>query len=126
MRVTSDIAQIVKEAVNQSGFAIAHSTTPSWYGPEFTDVHITHPEGTKEHAIAEWQKIRGISKQETIGLGDGENDLPIFEAVGLKVVVGNAHPNLKKHADHIVADYSQDGLRQTIEQFLIPNPTAII
>lgn len=119
MRLDAETAQSVKNAVNQTGFAVAHSTTPSWYGAEFTDVHVTNPEGTKEHAIVAWQQMMNVTKEETIGLGDGENDIPIFQSVGRSVAVGNAHPNLKQHADQVVASYAQGGLEEVINELLL-------
>jgi HAD superfamily hydrolase (TIGR01484 family) len=112
-------AETVTKAINATDFAVAHKTTPSWFGPELTDVHVTHPDGTKEHAIAEWQKMMDVAKEETIGLGDSENDLPLFRSAGLKVAVGNAHENLKAKADEVVAAFDQGGLEQTITQFLL-------
>lgn len=117
--VDASTANAVAGAVNTTNFAVAHITTPSWYGPELADVHVTHPGGTKEHAIARWQRMMGVSKERTIGLGDSENDLPLFQSVGLKVVVSNAHENLKEHADKVVAAYDQGALEQTISELLL-------
>ncbi len=72
------------------------------------DVHVVSERSTKEHGIATIQKMFGISKEDTIGIGDGHNDLHIFYAVGIKVAVGNAVPELKELADEIIDDVTKD------------------
>lgn len=119
MGLDAEAAERVRVAINQTDFAVAHKTTPSWYGPEFTDVHITNPAGTKEHAIAKWQEMMHVTKAETVGLGDSENDLPLFRSAGIRVAVGNAHDNLKLQADKVVASYDQGGLEQAITEVLL-------
>jgi 5-amino-6-(5-phospho-D-ribitylamino)uracil phosphatase len=119
MGVDAETALKVKDAVNATDFAVAHKTTPSWYGPEYTDIHVTNPGATKEHAIAEWQKLVGITKDQTIGLGDSENDLPLFSSVGLKIAVGNAHDNLKIKADMVVSAHHDGGLEEVMNDYLV-------
>ncbi|HEY4963278.1 MAG TPA: HAD family hydrolase [Candidatus Saccharimonadales bacterium] len=117
--VDAQTAELVVNEVNNTGFAVAHKTTPSWYGPQLTDVHVTNPDGTKEHAIEQWLSMMKVNKSETIGLGDSENDLPLFKSVGLRIAVDNAHDNLKAQADHIVAAYDKGGLDQAISTYLL-------
>lgn len=50
----------------------------------------------------------------SIGIGDSENDLPLFEAVDLRVAMGNAMPDLKDHADLVVADVEHDGVADAL------------
>ena len=59
-----------------------------------------------------------IKKEEIIGVGDGDNDLPLFDSVGLKIAVGNATEKLKAAADEIVADADKDGLAQVIQKYI--------
>lgn len=78
---------------------------------------MTHKFATKEHAIAEVLTSLGISKEDAIGVGDGDNDLHLFSAVGYKVAMGNAGPNLKVAADWIAPSVDEDGLAEVIERF---------
>lgn len=112
-------ANKVIDEVNRNSFAVAHRTTPSWFREMYTDVHVTNPGGTKEHAIQQWQKIVGVTKEETIGLGDSENDVPLFKSVGLKVAVSNAHGDLRSVADRIVPAYNEGGFERTITDILL-------
>lgn len=82
------------------------------------DIHITHQAATKEHAIYELEKIINVSKEEMIGVGDGHNDLHLFKAVGYKVAMGNAVPELKEAADEVIGDINEDGLARYFESLL--------
>lgn len=81
--------------------------------------NITHKEATKSHAIAELIRMIGVQKEEIIGVGDGDNDMPLFDAVGWKVAVGNATENLKKNADEIVSSAKDDGLAKVIQKYIL-------
>jgi peptidyl-prolyl cis-trans isomerase B (cyclophilin B) len=58
-----------------------------------------------------------LDPQAVVGVGDGENDLPFLSAVGLKLVMGNAVPELKPLADHVIPSLQEEGVRWAVEQF---------
>jgi Cof subfamily protein (haloacid dehalogenase superfamily) len=118
LAVEEQVAVKIINTVNVLRSTIAHMT-PSWDGGDLVDIHVTHAEGTKEHAIQIWQEMENISKKETIGLGDSGNDLPIFQSAGLKVAVENARPELKRLADYIAPSVHEDGLVHVINKFLM-------
>ena len=78
--------------------------------PGCRDLHIVNNLATKEHTIAELLKRIGIERKNTIGIGDGYNDIHLFNAVHYKVAMGNAVPELKKMADKIIRPVSEDGM----------------
>lgn len=84
--------------------------------PNMKDIHITNVAATKEHAIYELEKIVGVKPSEMIGVGDGHNDLHLFNAVGLKVAMGNAVDELKQAADRVIGDVKEDGLAVFFEE----------
>ena len=118
LAVSEQVATRICNVINVSGVAIAHMT-PSWDGGGLVDIHVTHVEATKEHAIQIWQEMERVSKEETIGLGDSGNDLPIFQSAGFKVAVENATPELKQLADYIAPSVDEDGLAHVIDRFLL-------
>lgn len=79
------------------------------------DLHVVNEEATKEHAIIELVKLLGVEKQNTIGVGDGHNDLHLFNAVFTKVAMGNAVADLKAAADQVIGQCSADGLAEYFE-----------
>lgn len=97
---------------------ISVSKVESWINNGF-DLHITHTNATKKHAIERLLTIIGVSKNEVIGVGDAENDLPLFESVGFKVAMGNAMENLKKAADFVAPSVDDDGLAAVIEKYIL-------
>jgi Cof subfamily protein (haloacid dehalogenase superfamily) len=94
---------------------VAASVARSWYGGHI--FNITHEDATKEHAVTEVLQILGVPKQASIGIGDGGNDLHLFRAVGYKIAMANAYPELKAAADEIAPSIDEDGLAQMIEKY---------
>lgn len=83
--------------------------------PGCRDLHIVNENATKEHAIAELLDRLGVSRENAIGIGDGHNDIHLFNAVDKKVAVGNAVEDLKKVADLVIGDVKNDGLAKYFE-----------
>lgn len=83
--------------------------------PGVCDIHITHKQATKEHAIAELIKRLGADPAKSIGVGDGHNDLHLFSGVHHKVAMGNAVDELKQVADEIIGTVDKDGLATYFE-----------
>jgi len=92
---------------------ISASGVTSWTGKD-VDIHITHRDATKEHAIVKLLEILGVPKEKTVGIGDANNDFHLFKAVGLKVAMGNATDLLKSQADVIADSVENDGLAKFI------------
>lgn len=80
--------------------------------PGFKDFHVINAEATKEHAIAELLKLLKVDRKDAVGIGDGYNDMHLFNAVDYKVAMGNAVPELKESADAVIKSVSEDSLEQ--------------
>jgi HAD superfamily hydrolase (TIGR01484 family) len=117
LAVKEDTAIAIANQINELPSVVAH-LTPSWYGQTLVDIHATHTEATKEHAINVWQTMNGVHIQETIGMGDSGNDIPIFQASALKIAVSDATPELLQLADHIVPANETDALVYVMQKFL--------
>lgn len=52
----------------------------------------------------------GISIDDTIGFGDGYNDISMIDYVGYGVAMGNANDQLKEKADFVTDHVSKDGI----------------
>lgn len=57
----------------------------------------------------------GLDIEDAIGIGDSWNDLEMFQMCGLGVVMANADPELKKHADMETASVQEDGVARALE-----------
>ena len=78
---------------------------------------ITNKEASKKSAIEYIQQKLSITKEETMGIGDMLNDLPLFEASGLKVAMGNGDQLLKDKADYVAPSIDEDGVAVAIEKY---------
>ncbi len=60
-----------------------------------------------------------ISHEETIAVGDSDNDVELLKAAGLGVAMGNARSCVKEISDVETADNDHDGCARVIEQYLL-------
>ena len=66
--------------------------------------------GGKGMGIKAMLEFYGFDKSEALAFGDGNNDIEMLEAVGIGVAMGNASDDLKKVADVVCKDVSDDGI----------------
>lgn len=66
--------------------------------------------------ICEYLKI---SLNETIVVGDADNDIGAMKKAGLAIAMDNANENIKGLADVIVSDNDHDGCVEVIEKYLL-------
>lgn len=90
--------------------------THAW-NPVFRDITVTHRDATKKHALAFLLKHLGIDPAEVIAIGDGGNDLPLFEGSGLAIAMGNAPDLVKQHAQVIAPSVQEDGVASILRKY---------
>ena len=100
---------------------VAVHILPSWTPGEYWDIHVIHKLATKKHAIEKLIEILRVKKEEVIGVGDGNNDMPLFESVGYKVAMGNSVETLKKAADYVTDSIENEGFAKFIDKILLDN-----
>ncbi|MBW6410772.1 Cof-type HAD-IIB family hydrolase [Clostridium weizhouense] len=61
----------------------------------------------------------GIKKEETICIGDNENDVSMIKYAGLGIAMGNGSEVAKKAADYITDTNINDGVAKAIEKFAL-------
>ena len=52
-------------------------------------------------------------------MGDGFNDLPMFEHAGLKVAMENASEYVKSKSNYITSDNNNNGVKEVIDKFVL-------
>lgn len=90
----------------------------SWTNDCF-DIHITHTEATKKHALEILLKMLNVDKDEVISAGDGNNDMPLFEMSGYRIAMENGMETLKARANFIAGRADEDGLAIALEEKLL-------
>lgn len=82
---------------------------------EFVPVGIS-----KGAAIRFLADYLNIPIENTIAVGDAENDIPMIEAAGLGVAMKNASDDIKHYADYITElDNNQGGVGEVIRKFML-------
>ena len=107
---------IIESFGNLPGVAI-HANVGPGGDYKLTGIQATHIEADKEHAVNELLSLIGIDRQHTLAIGDGDNDLPLFNVAKVKVAMGNSSEILKAKSNHIVASVYDDGFAEAIRSF---------
>lgn len=116
--VSSKDLPVMLEALSGVKEAVAHPTT-SWSEGDVSDIHVNHELATKRHGVEKLIALLGCSKDEVIAVGDGYNDIPLLEAAGFKVAMGNAPDEIKAIADFVAPSLDDDGVAAVIEKFIL-------
>lgn len=72
----------------------------------------------KKNAVKKVMDTLGVNHDEIIVIGDGGNDLPMFEYAKLKIAMGNGSDLLKQKADYITDNNNDDGVAKAIRKFI--------
>lgn len=70
-------------------------------------------------------EILGIELEEMIACGDGLNDLPMLQVVGLSVAMGNANDTVKAACDYTTLSNDEDGIAHVVEKFLLSQEVSV-
>lgn len=72
----------------------------------------------KGSATKKLLSILNIDKSNAACIGDGANDVPMFDECGLSFAMGNASDILKSSANHVVASIENDGFAEAVDVIL--------
>ncbi|APB30536.1 Cof-type HAD-IIB family hydrolase [Vagococcus teuberi] len=90
-----------------------HSTV-ELFGPESGEIAVKGVD--KKLAIEYVLNKLGMTKEQTIAFGDGDNDIVMFEAVDYSIAMDNATDNLKKIASEITDSADDDGIAKSLKR----------
>lgn len=79
---------------------------------------ILHKEANKGNALKTLANHLGIKQEETMAIGDNENDLSMIEYAGIGVAMGNATLAVKQAANIQTTSNDENGVSQIIEKYL--------
>ena len=101
--------EVSREILSKWGYSfhITHLCLPyseRWAG-EITPNYIT-----KAEAIRQILKMRECGREDTVAIGDGDNDIEMIRFAGTGVAMGNGSPWAKEIADYVTAPIKEDGL----------------
>ncbi|MHC5249285.1 HAD family hydrolase [Enterococcus sp. LJL90] len=78
---------------------------------------ILPPRTSKQIGINFLLSYLQIDKINTVGIGNGSNDIDLFAAVEIKIAMKNSNPDLLKLATHITDTPNKDGIYKSFERF---------
>ena len=82
-------------------------------------LEILNKNASKGLAVQHLAEKLGISHEETMAIGDEENDRSMLEAVGNPVVMANGNPELKKIAKYITKSNEASGVAHAINEWVL-------
>lgn len=99
---------------------ISYYTAASTDGnPGYIGIQVNHVNADKFHGVSALRDIIGIPIGQTLAIGDGDNDISLFENAAIKIAMGNATEGLKSKADHIVGRVDDDGFADAMATFVL-------
>jgi hydroxymethylpyrimidine pyrophosphatase-like HAD family hydrolase len=85
--------------------------------PRHFDVtHRLANKGAAVRAVAKWLEI---PPAEIAVIGDGENDVAMFDQAGLSIAMGNAQADVQAHADFVTDTCNNEGFATAMHRYLI-------
>jgi Cof subfamily protein (haloacid dehalogenase superfamily) len=80
---------------------------------------ITHPLANKGVALSEIAGLLVVPLAEIAVIGDGGNDVAMFERSGLSIAMGNANPEVQQAADFVTDSNRDDGFANAVARFIL-------
>lgn len=73
----------------------------------------------KRHGMEQVMRAEGLAREQVAAFGDSRNDLPMFQAAGYGIAMGNAVDAVKERAWLVTAGNNEDGIAQVLEKHLL-------
>ena len=84
----------------------------------FNNFEISKAGVTKSTGLKALTEYLGVTMEQTMAVGDSENDYSMINAAGLGVAMGNASDDIKAIADYITTFNEEDGVGEAIKKFI--------
>ncbi len=95
---------------------LAWASAPDF--PTLGFVNMVHPLVSKGKALEALALHLGITPEEIVAIGDGENDIPLLTTAGLGIAMGNASEKVKKAARAVTLSQEEGGVAFAIKTYL--------
>jgi len=109
--------EVLTRCEREVRIALADNAFVARSQPYYLD--ITHPLANKGTALSEIAELLDIPLAEIAVIGDGGNDVAMFERSGLSIAMGNASPEVQHAADLVADSNAEEGFANAIERFIL-------
>ncbi|MBT2658500.1 HAD family phosphatase [Bacillus sp. ISL-18] len=83
------------------------------------NIEIMDQNGNKGNGLKKVAEYYGIPTEDTVAIGDNFNDVPMLEAAGLSIAMGNADPTVKELCDAVTLSNAENGVAYAFEHFIL-------
>ena len=80
---------------------------------------MTHPDANKGTALLELAQLLGVPLEHIAVIGDGRNDVAMFERSGFAIAMGNASDSVKGAADAVTTGNNENGVAHAIRDIIL-------
>jgi Cof subfamily protein (haloacid dehalogenase superfamily) len=125
-KLSSPLAEVLQEPVVQIS-PLSTAEQESEFFPNLQDCLSTRwceafsditPLGVdKGKGIGYMAHYLGFPISETMALGDGGNDVPMFQCAGIGVAMGQSQSDVQAQADYVTSDVDHEGVAQALRHF---------
>lgn len=83
------------------------------------NLEVMHINGNKGNGLKMMARHFNIPLENTVAIGDENNDIPMFKAAGLAIAMGNAEAEVKQHSDLVTLTNDEHGVAYAIEKYIL-------
>lgn len=83
------------------------------------NIEVMDQHGNKGSALKKVAEHYNIPLRDTVAIGDNFNDIPMLEAAGLSVAMGNAEPQVKAVCDVVTLSNDENGVAHAINNYVL-------
>ena len=80
---------------------------------------ITHPQANKGMGVRRLAALMGVPMERIAVIGDGGNDVAMFQQAAVSIAMGNASDEVKKQARFVTASNEEDGFADAVEKYVL-------
>lgn len=108
--------ELLRKLQTPDSFSLAATEYPA---RDFGMLDVAHPGVSKGAALAEWSRIQGYTREETMAIGDNYNDREMLEFAGLPIVMGNCVDELRDFGWRCTLTNDESGVAAAIDAYAL-------
>jgi Cof subfamily protein (haloacid dehalogenase superfamily) len=108
------VAQCETAVRQEFGAHVSAARSQAYY------LDVTHPTANKGVVVERLSHYYGIPLEQIATVGDGLNDVLMFQRSGVSIAMGNASEEVQRQATWVTASNEDEGFAKAIEEFILP------